>query len=176
MTASKLIKPSTEYKDSYLEALALYHKEGRYKGLHIATIREEFDDFVEERCKRRSTLYRDYPDWVELVPDTELWLVKNDEYLGSVKVRHRLNWHLEKWGGHLSLIVRPDKRLMGYGQKILKKSRVVLHALDIERALLTVAPDNEIAQHIVEKAGAKLEDELAGTDKFPPQNLYWWTV
>ena len=174
MTASKLIKPSVDYKDSYLEALALYHQEGRYKNLSISELKEDFEDFTEERCKRRSGAYRDYPDWVELVPDSVLWLVKNDEYIGSLKVRHRLNWHLEKWGGHLSFIIRPDKRQMGYGQKLFRKSKQVFDALDINKALITLAPDNHIAKHLIEKGGAVFSDELSGTDKFPPRLRYWW--
>lgn len=176
MSASKLIKPSTEYKESYLEALALYHKEGKYKNLDISELKSDFEHFIEERCKRRSGAFRNYPDWVELVPDTVLWLVKNDEYIGSMKIRHRLNWHLEKWGGHISFIIRPDKRGMGYGQKLLRKSKQVFDALDIDKVLITISPDNDIAKHIIEKNGAVFEDELSGTDRFPPQLRYWWKM
>jgi len=35
MSASKLIRPSTEYKDDYLAALAEYHAEGRYLSLKM---------------------------------------------------------------------------------------------------------------------------------------------
>ncbi len=176
MTASKLIKPAIEYKESYLKALALYHAEGRYKNLVIPDLRDDFDDFVEERCKRRSGAYRNYPDWVELVPDSVLWLVKNDEYIGTLKVRHRLNWHLEKWGGHMTFIIRPDKRELGYGQKLVRKSKEVLNALDIEKALITISPQNEVARHIIEKAGADFLDELPATDKFPNRVRYWWKI
>ena len=176
MSASKLTKPSVDYKESYLEALALYHKEGRYLHLDPHELKNNFENFVNERCSRRSEAYRNYDDWVEIVPDTILWLVKDDEYLGSIKIRHRLNWHLEKWGGHLSLIVRPDMRLKGHGQKIFRKVKPALQALKLERALMTVSPENNIARHILEKIGARYEDELSETDNFPAQCRYWWNI
>ncbi|MCB9973638.1 MAG: GNAT family N-acetyltransferase [Rhodospirillales bacterium] len=176
MSASKLVKPSLEYRDSYLEALDLYHKEGRDKHLHHDAIAAQFENYVKELNKRKSVNYRNYPDWVEIVPDTILWLVKNEEYLGSIKIRHRLNWHLKKWGGNVSFIVRPDKRLMGYGQKMFRKALPCLHVLDVNPALMTVTPDNKIARHIIEKFGAVFEDELPETDSFPHVLRYWLKV
>ena len=176
MSASKLIKPSVDYKESYLEALQLYHAEERYKNLSIKELDDNFEYFVEERCKRRSDVYCDYPEWIELVTDTVLWLVKNEDYIGTIKIRHRLNWHLEKWGGHLTFIIRPDKRNMGYGQKMLRKSKLAFNALDMDEALVTIPPDNQIARHVMEKLGAVYEDELTATDRFPEVTRYFWKI
>ena len=42
MSASKLIRPSVDYKDSYLEALEEYHAEDRYLYQDIATLNADF--------------------------------------------------------------------------------------------------------------------------------------
>jgi|MDSW01.2.fsa_nt_gb predicted acetyltransferase len=173
MTASKLIKPSIDYKESYLEALAEYQAEGIDKHLNLKTLRHEFDKFIDDRLHSRSHSFDSFPDWVEIVPETELWLVKNEEYIGTVEIRHRLNWHLEKWGGHISFIIRPSKRGIGYGRKLLNKAIPYAEALGIENALLTIKPDNDIAISIIEKCGGVFEGEHAGTERFPPHKSYW---
>lgn len=173
MTASKLIKPSADYKESYLAALAEYQAEGLDKHLNPKTLRHEFDEFIDDRLHTRSHSFDSFPDWVEVVPETELWLIKNDEYLGTIEIRHRLNWHLEKWGGHISFIIRPSKRDIGYGRKILSKAIPYAEAIGIDNALLTVQPNNAKALHIVEKCGGVFEDEHEKTERFPARKRFW---
>jgi predicted acetyltransferase len=173
MTASKLIKPSTDYQESFLEALQAYKEEGYCQHLSVREIRDNFSGFVENLASDRANHYRKFDDWVEVVPETVLWLVKDQNYLGNIVIRHRLNWHLEKWGGHIAFIIRPDKRGMGYGRKILLKAIPYANALGIDRALLTVAPDNKTAVHIIKKSGAVFEDETPGTERFPARYRFW---
>ena len=173
MSASKLIRPDADYKDSLLEALSEFQKEGRYEYKNIATIKSDFDAYVKALRAERGYPHQPYDDWVEPVPETIAWLVKDNEYLGSVDIRHRLNWHLEKWGGHIHFVIRPSKRGLGYGKKLLLKAIPIANYLGIERALLTIAPDNDVAKHIIENAGGEFEDETPATDRFPARLRYW---
>ena len=173
MSASKLIKPDSYYKDSFLEALAEYHEEGRYLYYDIAKLRVDFDDFVRELRAERGYPHQPYQDWVEPVPETVTWLVKDDEYIGTVDIRHRLNWHLEKWGGHIHGIIRPSKRGQGFGKKLLLKAIPIANYLGIEQALITIDPNNQAAIHVVESCGGKFADELPETDRFPARKRYW---
>lgn len=173
MSASKLVKPALEHKESYLEALNEYHHEGRYMFLDIKDIDKNFKKFINDLNDGNRHLHKPYADWVEPVPETALWLVKGDKYLGSFNVRHRLNWHLEKWGGHINFIIRPSMRGKGFGKKILQKGMPIVNYLGIERALLTIAPDNEAAAHIIEFCGGKYQDELPATEQFPSRKRYW---
>ena len=175
MTASKLIRPSTEYKDSYLEALSEYHQEKRYSYQEIAKLSsdEAFKDFVDDLCSEQGRLHQPMQDWVEPMPETVLWLVKDGTYLGTIEIRHRLNWHLEKWGGHVHFVIRPTMRGKGYGKKILKKAMPVINYLGIDKALLTVAPENKEAVHIIEQLGGKFDDLTPATECFPALNRYW---
>lgn len=173
MSASKLIRPNAEFKESYLEALEEYHAEGRYTYQDIPTLNADFDQFIKELRTEKGYPHQPYQDWVEPVPETIVWLVKDDQYIGTVDIRHRLNWHLEKWGGHVHFNIRPSMRELGFGKKILKKAMPIINYLGIDKALITVAPDDDAAIRIVEACGAVFEDETPATDKFPAMKRYW---
>ena len=173
MSASKLVKPHVEYKDSFLEALDEFHAEGRYQFLDRAELDKNFATFVDDINSDRRHLHKPYADWVEPVPETILWMVKNDKYIGTFNIRHRLNWHLEKWGGHINFVIRPSMRGKGFGKKILQKGMPYICHFGIDRALITVSPDNKGGIKIIEFCGAKYEDDSPETDKFPARKRYW---
>lgn len=173
MSASKLVKPSVEFKSSYLNALKEFQDEGRYTFLKYKDVEEDFEDFIEKVNEGKKHLHKPYEDWVEQVPETVLWLVKDDEFIGTLNVRHRLNWHLEKWGGHINFVIRPSLRGKGYGKKILQKGVPYVCYLGVDRALVTVDSANEAAIKIVEHCGGQFEDETTATDKFPARKRYW---
>lgn len=173
MSASKLSKPALEHKESYLEALEEFHEEQRYLFLSTNEIDENYDYFIDTLNEGKRHLHKPYADWAEPVPETVLWLVKDNEFIGTFNVRHRLNWHLEKWGGHVNFVIRPSMRNKGFGKKILQKGMPCACYLGIERALLTVNPANQAAIKVVEFCGATLEDETTQSERFPPRRRYW---
>ena len=173
MSAPKLVRPSEEYKKSFLEALKEYHAEGNYTYLELSKLKDNFSKFVKELQAERGHPHQPYQDWVEPVPETVLWLVKDKEYIGTVDIRHRLNWHLEKWGGHMHIIIRPGKRRKGYGRRALNMALPFANHLGIDKVLLTVAPDNEKAIKAIEEANGELQDETKETDQFPKRIRYW---
>ena len=173
MSASKLIRPSIDYKDDYLEALKEYHDEGRYLYQDIARLTHDFDGFIEELKTEKGYPHQPYQDWVEPVPETIVWLVKDKKYIGTVDIRHRINWHLEKWGGHVHFNIRPSMRGLGYGMKILKKAIPIINYIGVDKALITINPEDKVGIRIVESCGAVFEDETVATDCFPAMRRYW---
>jgi predicted acetyltransferase len=173
MTAAKLVRPSVEYKESFLEALKEFQLEDKYTYLTPSELSDNFEEFVNILCTERGYPHQPYQDWVEPVPETVLWLVKDNEYMGTVDIRHRLNWHLEKWGGHIHFIIRPSKRGKGFGKKLLLKAIPFANYLGIENALLTIDPHNEVAIKVVESCGAVFKDETKATNEFPTRKRYW---
>lgn len=173
MSASKLVRPDIAYKDSFLEALDEYYQEGRYHYLKKLDLNEGFDKFVGNLNIELDHHYETFQEWVNIVPETVAWLVKDDAYIGTIEIRHRLNWHLEKWGGHIHFIIRPSRRRQSFGKRILLKAIPIANYLGIEKALLTVDPANQAAIRTVESCGAVLEDELPTTDQFPARRRYW---
>lgn len=173
MSASKLVKPAIEHKDSYVAALQEFHKEGRYKYIDIKETEENFSDFVKCLNEGKKNLHKPYADWVEPVPESVFWLVKDNEFIGTINIRHRLNWHLEKWGGHLNFIIRPSMRSKGYGKKILQKGMPYVCYLGIQRALITIDPSNEAGIKIVEHCGGVYDGDTTESEKFPARKRYW---
>lgn len=173
MTASKLVRPDARYKDSVIEALYEYHSEGRHRHITPGYLQENFEEFVEMLRTERRMLHKPCQEWVEIVPETVLWLVKDDMYIGSTEIRHRLNWHLEKWGGHLHFQVRPGLRGKGFGKKILRKALPIAHHLGVDKALVTIAPEASRAARIIETQGGEFWDETPATDCFPARKRYW---
>lgn len=173
MSASKIVRPSVEYKKSYIEAIKEFQGEGRYLFVDIHELDENFEKFIEDINTHKRHLHKPYADWVEPVPETILWLVKGDQFIGNINIRHRLNWHLEKWGGHINFTIRPSMRSKGFGKKILQKGMPYACHLGIDRALITLAPDDKTGQHIVEFCGGKFQDETPETEKFPARKRYW---
>lgn len=173
MTAAKLVRPSEEYKESFLQALEELHQEDRCTDYKIPDLRKNFKSFVARLHTERGRPHQYLQEWVEAVPETVLWMVKDGEYLGTVAIRHRLNWHLERWGGHMHFMLRPSMRGKGFGRKMLLKAIPFANYLGIEKALITVDPENKAAIRILESCGAKFEDELAATEQFPARRRYW---
>lgn len=173
MSASKLVKPNVECKQSFLEALDEFQAEGRYLFLDRAKTEHDFETFIDEIKTGKRHLHKPYADWIEPVPETILWLVKEDNYIGTLNIRHRLNWHLEKWGGHVNFLIRPSMRRKGFGKKILQRGMPFISYLGIDKALITLAPENKSAIKIVEFCGGVLQDQTSRTDKFPARLRYW---
>lgn len=173
MSASKLVKPAVLYKDSYLEALKEYQDEDEMTFLNIKDVDKNFETFIADINEGRVHLHKPFEDWVEMVPETILWMVKDKTYLGRVNIRHRLNWHLEKWGGHINFIIRPSMRGKGFGKKILQKAMPCASYLGIDKALITIEPENKAAIKVVEFCGGVLEDETTATEQFPAVKRYW---
>ena len=173
MSAAKLVKPNIEHKESYIEALREFQKEDRYSFLDIADVSTNFQKFIDKVNDGKKHLHKPYEDWVEPVPETVLWLVKDGKFIGTFNIRHRLNWHLEKWGGHINFVIRPSMRGKGFAKKILQKGMPFVCYLGIDKALITLDPENKPAQRVIEFCGGVFEEETQETDKFPRRLRYW---
>lgn len=174
MPASKIVRPNEIYKDSFLEALDEYHNECHLLAdLNHAQTSSEFDRFIADLNNEQGEHHKNLEYWAERVNEVIYWLAKDNDFLGYIKIRKRVNWHLERFGGHVSFSIRPSMRQKGFGKKILQKSLPHIASLGIEKALLTVSPDNTPAIRIIEFCGAKLQDETSKTERFPAQKRYW---
>ena len=64
------------------------------------------DDFVEFVAQLgREARGEGLEDW--MVPQNTLWAMRRGRMVGVLKLRHRLNPALEKYGGHIGYFVRP---------------------------------------------------------------------
>jgi predicted acetyltransferase len=165
----KLEYPSIQYKESYIEAVKEFQKEGRNPDVIIDDIENDFQKFVDK--------FQNEASGVNLkdgfVPQTTFWGIDEDEFIGTVSVRHFLNDHLQTYGGNIGYDVRPSKRKLGYGTQMLKLVLPKAKELGITKALLTCDSTNVASRKIIESCGGIFENEVP-TEKGKPTKLRFW--
>lgn len=100
------------------------------------------------------------------VPDTELWWVEGNEFLGRIGIRHRLTPALLEMGGHIGYDVRPSARRRGHATEMLRQGLSIASTLGIRRAMVTCDTDNVGSRTVIERNGGVLEDERAWVLRF----------
>ena len=100
------------------------------------------------------------------VPQTTLWWVSGDEYLGRISIRHRLTAHLREIGGHIGYDIRPSARQHGHATAMLAAALPVARSLGIDPALLTCDDDNIASRKVIEANGGTLEDHRHGKARY----------
>ena len=76
------------------------------------------------------------------VPSTTYWLYADGTPVGFGKLRHFLTDALRREGGHIGYAVAPRYRGKGYGKELLRLLLGEAAGMGIEKALVTIRPDN----------------------------------
>jgi GNAT superfamily N-acetyltransferase len=166
--------PDVRFHDSWLAALCEYHDEGRHDQLDedLLADRAEFGRYcaavnagVERPGEPDFYLAELYGttlagEWVDgYVPQTVLWWVAGDEYLGRLSIRHRLTPHLLYFGGNIGFEVRPSARRRGHATSMLAAALPLAAALGIDPARIDCDVGNVASRRVIEKSGGVLDEE-----------------
>ena len=170
----KLVKPTTQYKESFLEALKEYQQEKAEDRLDLMTLdpvilEKEFALYV-TRLEEESD-GKNLPEGY--VPQTTYWLIDKNEFIGRVNIRHRLTPFLLRIGGHIGYDIRPTKRKLGYGTQILKLGLPKAKELGIVKALVTCNETNIGSKKIIEANGGVYENSEPQESGLPKKLRYW---
>ncbi len=168
----QLILPSLKYKASYIEALEESKNETQETQLNRPTVNQSFEEFVEQLNENAKGI--NLPQGY--VSATMFWLIDKDEVIGRVQIRHKLNDYLLKYGGHIGFYIRPSKRRIGYGTKILELALIETKKLGLSKVLVTCDDDNIGSQLIIEANGGALENIIAAEEGNPKKRRYWITI
>ncbi len=88
---------------------------------------------------------------VPRTPETLLWFVEGDQFIGAACLRHTLTKNLERWGGHVDLGIRPDRRGKGYGRTLLRHLRhYAREKVPLEKLLMTCEENNLGGKRVIE--------------------------
>jgi predicted acetyltransferase len=136
-------------RTSYLAAIAEHQLEGRYTDLDVShlTAPTAFAAHIE------TLLAKALPQPARpegIVPETVLWWVDGQEYLGRISIRHRLTEPLRRVGGHIGYDVRPTARRRGHATAMLRAALPVAARLGIASALVTCDVDNAASRRVIE--------------------------
>lgn len=91
------------------------------------------------------------------VPGTYYLLFVNEKPVGLIKLRHFLNEHLRRFGGHIGYGIRPSCRGNKWGNLILAELLKFAKAKGIDKALLTIRDYNVRSRKVCEHNGGVLE-------------------
>ena len=165
----QLVRPTIEYKRSYLQAMKEGESETQETRLDRPREDESFDDFVKS--------LNNYSKGLQLpegwVASTELWLIEEDEFIGRISIRHTLTEGLLKKGGHIGYYIRPTRRKKGYGKRILTLALEEAKHIGLSKVLVTCDEDNIGSRKIIEANGGVMENSVE-IEKGKPKTLRYW--
>jgi predicted acetyltransferase len=150
-----LVAPTARVAASFRAAIEEFRAEGRFGPEDDSALAEALraaGGTVDDAWLRHylDGLRRDVePKRPDQVPQTTLWWVRGDEFLGRLALRHRLNAKLRRHGGHIGYEVRPSARRRGHATAMLRAALPIAAALGIDPALLTCDPDNLASQRVI---------------------------
>lgn len=105
-----------------------------------------------------------------LVHADSYWVTEDQVVIGFLQLRHTLNDHLLKEGGHIGYSIRPTYRRRGHATRALGLALDRARELGLRRVLVTCDDDNLPSTKTIESQGGVLED--VRDDK----RRYWITL
>lgn len=108
-----------------------------------------------------------------LVPSTMLYGFVDNEIIGRFNIRHELNDHLRKRGGHIGYSVSPSQRKNGYATQMFQLGLDYCKTLGIRKILITCSDQNIPSWKIIEKFGGSLENRILDTTSNELVRRYW---
>ena len=163
----KLIKPNGKYEHSWMAALTEFESENTQGFWNVPIKPTNINEYLERTEDHSKGI--NLPDyWVQ---STTYWLIANDEFVGHINIRHALNEHLKKDGGHIGYAIRPIARRKGYGFKILELALPFAKKIGLQKVLVTCDESNFASRKIIERNNGLLLDKLPG--KNGPKLRFW---
>ncbi len=95
----------------------------------------------------------------------------DDNLVGMINIRHRLNDFLLNNGGHIDYSVRKSERRKGYAVEMLGLALKECKRLNIKKVLITCDKNNIASAKTIIKNGAILENEIKKGNKISQR--YW---
>lgn len=157
----KLVWPSLEYWDSYLDAL--------FEGFILSSERSKTLEDIQRIARSPTAHVRNInlqgaevtlPDGSKEIkqPFNVYWLVRETLFIGAVGIVHTLNNYLAHYGGHLGIGIRPSLRNQGYGEVATRLILVRAHQLGINPVYAFCDLRNRAIARVFEKCGGMLEE------------------
>lgn len=168
----QLVKPDIKYEDSYKKALEEAGAEIQDSGLAKPSLNQTFAEFIAMYKKQEEG--KNLPEGY--VPASMFWLIDKNEFIGRLQIRHKLNKFLFNEGGHIGYFIRPSKRRMGYGKKILQLGLEKAKKLGIKNVLITCDITNAGSKKIIESQNATYASTYAPSSEKPAKLRYWINI
>jgi predicted acetyltransferase len=164
-----LVEPTDTYKDSFLTGLREFQQEGMLLNYNLSALQQDFSLFLIQ-TRNEQDAAKIHPD---AVPTIHYWLIDNEQFIGNLSIRPRLNAFLLKVAGHIGYQVRPSMRGRGYGNHILQLGVQKAHEYAISPILVTCDETNLPSKRVIEYNGGQFENAVI-VDGSPVKKLRYW--
>lgn len=167
--AVTIAAPADRWKPSYLTSLRTFDPGGYPSSFDLATLPGAWEEYL------RAVRAMQDPAQVQpgFVPQTTWWIVRDDDFLGRISLRHHLNPALEKIGGHIGYAIAPRWRNRGVATRALGLVLPEARAMGLDRVLLTCADSNAASIKVIQANGGALIDTRVMANRSEPTRRYW---
>lgn len=167
----KLVLPSKKYLKSYQNFCRDFINHG--------TTEEYRKGYEKQLASSKKPLFlkwlRDDSKGINLekgmVPMTVYWGIVNNQVVGRINLRHKLNKSLREHGGHIGYAVRPSQQKRGYATQMLDLVLKKTKKSGFKKVMLTCDSDNFGSNKVIENNGGKLTGKFLYQGK--ESNIYW---
>ena len=90
-----------------------------------------------------------------------------------LQVRHYLNEHLLRFGGHIGYSVRPSERRRGYAKAMLQAALPFCREMGIKKVLITCDENNPASEKTILANGGKYESTVYEPDEKINLKRFW---
>lgn len=114
----RLILPSTKYKNGFYNYLQELQKEGRINASVIKEVKSQrFSEYIKKLREQSKGLH--LPK--NFVSSTEYWLIDKNTFIGTLRLRHKLNKKLREIGGAYRIHNQTFRKMQGVRQRNIAK-------------------------------------------------------
>lgn len=148
-----LTPPEPKYLPSVLEAIAEYKSQPSPFEIHAVS------KMISASENNFATYFQDVDNAAKglnlkprYVANTVFWLIDNEQYIGSINLRHTLTPNLEKVGGHIAYQIRPSQYHKGYAYAALLLCLNKAKKMGLDKILVTCEAENIASYSVMHKA------------------------
>jgi predicted acetyltransferase len=169
MEKVRLIKPSYELEDEFIEMISEWQSTGEELIPWSLTLSDMNFKLMVEKL-------HNYSKGIDLpkgfVENSTYWLVdENNRIIGAIDIRHKLTSYLAFRGGHIGYGIRPSERRKGYASLMLSLALKECEAIGLSKVLITCSKSNVgSAKTIINNGGILDSEDIEDGDVF---QRYW---
>ena len=164
-----LVTPSLQYRQTHLEAFQEFQAHGEHLDLDLTLLADRLEDLLAWIRAQQDPTTVDPGH----LPFFDYWLVDQEEWIGKLTLRPRIDEQFLISGGHIGYEIRPSRRRRGYGTILLRLGLEKAREQDLSRVLLTCDETNVGSKKIIEANAGRYENAVQQEGTSVKKLRYW---
>lgn len=154
-------------KEKFIEFVnEVRNYDNNFEGFKVGNI-DDYEIFLKKINKAKETISND------ISPQITYGVFENDYLIGAFALRTKLVGCLINHGGNIGYFIRPSKRKMGYGTKLLKCALEEAKKYNLDKVLITCRVENIGSAKVITNNGGILENIYYDEEKKENIKRYW---